>query len=215
MKNIAIFGAGGFGREVACHIRRINEKKATWKMIGFFDDSVTEGTPVSHYGSILGGIAALNRWDEDLDVVLAIGDERIRRKIFQKINNPNIHYPNIIVPGIRFNDVETFHIGMGNIINSDCAFSCDVALGDFNIFNGSVVLGHDVSVGSFNTFMPAVRISGCVIIEEDNFFGVGSIVLQNINIGKNVRLSAGSVMIRNPKDGFLYVGNPAKKMMNV
>lgn len=42
MKDIAIFGAGGFGREVACLIRSINEcidvDEERWNFIGFFDD---------------------------------------------------------------------------------------------------------------------------------------------------------------------------------
>ena len=38
MKDIAIYGAGGFGREVACLIKRINEKAPTWNFIGFFDN---------------------------------------------------------------------------------------------------------------------------------------------------------------------------------
>ena len=42
-------------------------------------------------------------------------------------------------------------------------------------------------------------------------FGVGSIILQQLNIGNNVRLGAGSVMMTKPKDGNLYIGVPAKK----
>ena len=38
MKKIAIIGAGGFGREVACLINAINEKSKEWDFIGFFDD---------------------------------------------------------------------------------------------------------------------------------------------------------------------------------
>ena len=40
MKDIAIYGAGGLGREVACLIRMINESKEIpeWNFIGFFDD---------------------------------------------------------------------------------------------------------------------------------------------------------------------------------
>ena len=60
--------------------------------------------------------------------------------------------------------------------------------------------------------MPAMRISGEVNIGDCNFFGVGSIILQKIKIGNNVRLGAGSVLMRKPKDGILYMGNPAKKM---
>ena len=39
MKDIAIYGAGGFGKEVACLIKRINEQEPTWKLVGFFDDN--------------------------------------------------------------------------------------------------------------------------------------------------------------------------------
>ncbi|MEG2122093.1 MAG: serine acetyltransferase, partial [Rikenellaceae bacterium] len=38
MKEIAIYGFGGFGREVACLINMINEVTPQWKIIGFFDD---------------------------------------------------------------------------------------------------------------------------------------------------------------------------------
>ena len=40
MKDIAIYGAGGFGREVACMIKHINESadEPIWNLVGFFDD---------------------------------------------------------------------------------------------------------------------------------------------------------------------------------
>ena len=45
IKDIAIYGAGGFGREVACLIRIINEslKEPRWNIIGFFDDGKEVG----------------------------------------------------------------------------------------------------------------------------------------------------------------------------
>ncbi|MBQ1739289.1 MAG: transferase, partial [Clostridiales bacterium] len=36
---IAIYGAGGFGKEVACLIKRINDNGGDWELIGFFDDT--------------------------------------------------------------------------------------------------------------------------------------------------------------------------------
>ena len=38
MRDIAIYGAGGFGKEVACLLNRINEVNHQWNLIGFFDD---------------------------------------------------------------------------------------------------------------------------------------------------------------------------------
>ena len=57
MKDIAIYGAGGFGKEVACLINRINEKDPSWNLIGFFDDNpAKKGQMVSHFAPCLGGI---------------------------------------------------------------------------------------------------------------------------------------------------------------
>lgn len=215
MKDIAIYGAGGFGREVACLIKIINDSKGIpeWNLIGFFDDNEAIcGKMVSHYAPCLGGIDVLNEWNKPVSVVVAVGSPGAIAAIVNNIKNANVEFPNLIHPSFSVNDYETFQIGKGNIIQGGCAATCDVALGDFNVLNGSVVLGHDVKIGNYNCFMPAVRVSGEVHIGDCNFFGVGSIILQQIRIGNNIRLGAGSVLITKPKDGKLYMGNPAKKI---
>lgn len=212
MKDIAIYGAGGFGREVACLINIINRDKPTWNLIGFFDDTPElKGKMVSHYAICLGGINELNKYDKELSVTIPIGNPNVVKAIVGKITNPNVDYPNLIHPTFIVTDPQSFSIGRGNIIQGNCSVSCDVTFGDFNVLNGSVAFGHDAKVGNYNTFMPATRISGKVHIGDENFFGVGSIVLQQIKIGNNVRLGAGSVMMTKPKDENLYIGNPAAK----
>lgn len=211
MKDIAIYGAGGFGREVACLIKRINDSKPTWNLVGFFDDNPSlKGKMISHYALCLGGIAELNAYNKELNVIIAIGSPSTMKLVVGMINNPKVRFPNIIHPETVMTDSETVSIGKGNIIQAHCTLSCDVTIGDFNVLNGSVVFGHDVKVESYNTFMPAVRVSGEVKIGNENFFGVGSIVLQQLKIGNNIRLSAGSVLMTKPKEGQLYIGNPAK-----
>ena len=212
MKDIAIYGAGGFGKEVACLIKRINEKEPTWNLIGFYDDNPDlKGKMISHFGPCLGGMDELNKYPRDFSVVMALGNSRIVKMLVNKIINEHVSFPNLIDTSFYLVDPETFIIGKGNIIQGPGCVTCDVEIGDFNAFNGSVVVGHDVKIGSFNTFMPAARISGEVTIGELNFFGVSSIVLQQLKIGSNVRIGAGSVLMAKPKDGNLYIGVPAKK----
>ena len=211
MKDIAIYGAGGFGKEIACLIEVINKEKPIWNMVGFFDDGKEKGMKVSHYGSVLGGMAELNEWDAPIDIAIAIGSPNIVQKIAQSVVNPLVNFPNVIHPSFNIVDTESFKIGRGNIIQRNCFVSCDVSIGDFNVFNGTVSMGHDDKIGSYNTFMPGVRVSGEVVIGEGNFFGVGSIILQQIKIGNYIRLGAGSVLMTKPKDGNLYMGNPAMK----
>lgn len=212
MKDIAIFGAGGFGREVACLIKRINEKKPTWNIVGFFDDNPDlKGKMISHFGPCLGGIETLNSYPQELAVAMALGNSTVVKKLVGIIRNDKISFPNVYDPTFYVVDPKTFSIGHGNIIQGLSCVSCDVTVGDFNVMNGSVVIGHDVVIGSYNTFMPAVRVSGEVKIGDGNFFGINSIVLQQMKVGNYVRLGAGSVMMTKPKDGNLYLGVPAKK----
>lgn len=210
MKNIAIYGAGGFGREVASLINWINSKTPRWNITGFFDDGVEKNTKVSHYGNVLGGMRELNNWNEPLDLVIAIGSPKSLRAVRERIINKKISYPNVIAPNFWISDKDTFSIGEGNIIGLGCAVTVNVAIGNFNILNGDIVMGHDAKIGNYNVLMPDIRVSGEVTIHEENLIGVGSIILQQIKIGNNVHLGAGAVLMTKPKDGGTYIGNPAK-----
>ena len=211
MKNIAIYGAGGFGREIACLIQRINMVEATWNFVGFFDDGLTKGAS-NTYGTVLGCMDDLNNWNGELAIVVAIGNPVVLKMIIEKIANPKIYFPNIISPDLIYLDESSLEMGKGNIICPRCLLSCNVKIGNFNIFNGYIPIGHDTSIGSYNVIMPSVNISGEVVIGDCNFMGVSSAILQQIKMGHNVRVGAGSVIIRKTKDNTLYVGNPAIKM---
>ena len=212
MKDIAIFGAGGFGREVACLLRLINHDTPKWNIVGFFDDDQSLwGTEIG-YGKVLGGIKVLNNWKGSLSIVIAIGVPQTMKIVAGKITNPNIDYPNIVAPSVTFLDIDSTKMGKGNIICSSCLISCNVTLGNFNILNGFIPVGHDTVIGNYNVIMPSTNISGGVRLGEKNFLGVKSTILQYVKIGNDVRVGAGSVVMRNTKDGNLYMGNPAIKV---
>jgi sugar O-acyltransferase (sialic acid O-acetyltransferase NeuD family) len=212
MKDIAIYGAGGFGREVACLIHIINKKTPQWNLIGFFDDDTKLKNTKNEYGKVIGGIEELNNYNQPLAVAIAIGSPKTVAKIVSNIHNKNIEFPNIISPDIVYLDENNISIGYGNIICTGCLLSCHVKIGNFNILNGFIPIGHDSVIGDYNSFMPNTKISGEVKIGNRNFFGVGSIVLQQITIGNDTVVGANSLIFRNTKDGMTYIGNPAKIM---
>lgn len=212
MKDIAIYGAGGLGREVACMIKLINEQcNQDWNIIGFFDDGKKIGEPVSHFGKILGGLEEVNRWPTKLNIILCFGAPDTLSKISNRITNPNILFPNIIGPDFYISDTSTFRIGKGNIITGSCVVTTNISIGDFNLLNGSVTFGHDITVGNCNVFMPGSRISGEVNIGNECLFGAGCFVKQQLTIPDRVTLSPLSPLLTKPKPDSLYIGNPAKR----
>ena len=212
MKDIAIFGAGGFGREIACLIKKINKEKPTWNLVGFYDDNPQLLGTKNEYGEILGGIDTLNQYDQELAVAIAIGNPSVVKKVVESITNKNVSFPNLVAPDVIVMDEENFSMGRGNIICSKCWISCNVHFGDFNILNVGTTIGHDVQMGNYNSLMPAVNISGEVTIGEENFFGVASAVLQRKKIGNNTIIGGNSLIIKNTKDGRTYMGNPASSL---
>ena len=59
------------------------------------------------------------------------------------------------------------------------------------------------------------------ILESDEllsvimFFGAGSIIMLDTRIGDNVIIGAGSVVTKDCDTGYVYVGNPARKLCSV
>lgn len=212
MRDIAIYGAGGFGREVACLIKLINERKPTWNLIGFFDDKQSLHGTRNEYGEILGGLDQLNAYKGDLALAIAIGNPAVIKKIVGSITNEKVGFPNLVAPDVVFMDHENFSMGQGNIICSKCWISCNVHLGDFNILNVCITVGHDARLGNYNSLMPSVNISGEVTVGDGNFFGVSSVVLQQKRIGNDTVIGGNSMIIKNTKDGRTYMGNPASAL---
>ncbi len=207
--NIAIFGAGGFGRETALMIRQINQVRNNWNIIGFFDDGLPKGTEVDGL-RILGGLSELNQIGEKLSVVVTIAEPILRKKIVADIKNNNIDFPVLKHPHNFLGDDVTNQFGRGSIITAGSIFTTNVRLEEFVIINLACTIGHDVRIGSFSTLMPGCSISGNVTIGESTLIGSGARILQNITIGKECKVGAGAVVIADSANNVTLVGVPAK-----
>jgi len=211
MERLIIYGAGGFGREIACLVNSLNRIENKWELLGFVDDGLAEGT-TNEFGKVLGNIDFLNSFPQKIGVALSVASPEIIKRITAAIVNPNVWYPNLVAPDAKIHDLSSFKFGIGNILFFSCRISCNVRIGDFNIINSLSSLGHDVCLGDRNVLNPQVRISGNSSVGDGNFFGVNSIIIQGIKIGNNTRVGVSSVVIRNTQDGHLYFGNPAKRI---
>ena len=211
MKDLLIYGYGGFGHEVYCLINHINRAKPTWNVIGYIDDNVEAGTE-GRYGKVIGDCEVLNSWDKPVYVAIAIGSVKALEVVSKKITNPNVNFPNIVAPNVFYFDEDNVSMGKGNIVTFGCRFSCNTKIGDFNVLNGNISMGHDASLGSYNVLFPETRISGQTSIGDRNFFGARAFVAQGLKLGTDCRYGAGCFVLRKTKDGNLYMGNPAKKI---
>lgn len=208
MKNIAIIGAGGFGREVKTILDTINKITPTYNFAGFYDDGFQKGE-LSNGFPVLGGVSDINSISEETAIVIAIGDPKTKFSIFSKIQNGKINFPNIIHPNVLISD-DYVAIGMGNIICAGCIITCNITIKDFVILNLMCTVGHDTTISSFSSFMPSVNISGEVLIHEKVYVGTGAKVINQLEIGENTIVGAGAVVSKTLPSNCTAVGIPAK-----
>jgi len=208
MKKIAILGAGGFGREVKTIIDAINKVNPTYNFIGFFDDGIEKGLLVNNY-DVLGGISDINKYDEDLSIVVCIADPRIKKKVISTINNSHIDFPSIIHPKASITN-EFVTIGKGCIICEGTIITCNIEIKDFIILNLMCTVGHDTVIGDYCSFMPSVNISGEVKIEQGVYVGTGAKIINLLDIGENTIVGAGAIVSKSLPANCTAVGIPAK-----
>ena len=87
------------------------------------------------------------------------------------------------------------------------------------ITEGVVLLTHDYSWSVLkqlkieNTAGAILGAAGEVVIGNNVFIGMNSIILRGTHIGDNVIIGAGSVVSKDCESGWVYAGNPAKKVI--
>lgn len=208
MKRIAIFGAGGFGREVKMLIDQINQQNSQYEFIGFYDDGVEEGSVVNGH-KVLGGLSDLAQVNEPTGVVFAIGNPIVKRRLVSKITNDHIFFPVLIHPNVLIG-TDDVTIGEGSIICAGCIITVNVNIGKHVILNLCCTVGHDTCIGDFSSFMPSVNISGEVNILSCVYGGTGAKIINQSQIGEETIIGMGAVVSKSLPAKCTAVGIPAK-----
>jgi len=206
---IAIFGAGGFGLEVAMLIEQINEIKPRWQLIGFFDDAEELGPEINGY-PLLGNLSTMNDWSDNLSVTFGLGLSRTRKIVVEKITNPRIDFPTLIHPSVIMGSPKYLEIGDGGIICAGTIITTNIRIGRFAILNLACTVGHETVIGDFCSFMPTCNISGEVKIGSVSFWGTGAKIINRCSVGEKTTIGAGAVVVSDIPDQATAVGVPAK-----
>ena len=209
MKDIYIIGAGGFGREVAWCIERINEVMPTWNIKGFIDDNQQLWKTKEGAYTVVGGCEFLKKLN-NVYAVCAVGSAKIRKKIIEKLNGSNVKYATIVDPSVLLS--KHVRVGEGTIICAGTIATVDINIGKHVIINLDCTLGHDDIIDDFVTIYPSVNVSGNVYIGQCSEIGTGTQIIQGKNIVSDIIIGAGAVVVKDIEERGTYVGSPARKI---
>lgn len=209
MKDLIIFGASGFGREVAWLVERINKVSPTWNLIGFMDDNeAIHGTEINGY-RVLGGTSAVGDYPNAY-FVCAVGASKVREKIVDNMKaiSPNLRFATVIDPSVEMSDLVT--IGEGTIICAHTIITVNIQIGSHVIINLDCTIGHDAILHDFVTLYPSVNVSGMTEVGRCSELGTGMQIIQGKTVGEYSIVGAGAVVVKDIPPKCTAVGSPAK-----
>lgn len=208
MKDLAIFGAGGFGREVLQIALDQNLDRQEWNILGFLDENEAIWNQTIHEFPVLGGTSWIQRYPKT-HIVVAVGDPRIRARIVSDlVSYGGQYFPRLIHPTAWIGRRVT--IGEGTIICSGTRITTDIQVGRHVILNLNCTIGHDSVLEDFCTLYPGIHVSGNVYLEEGTELGTGTAIIPKVRIGRYTTVGAGAVVVKDLPAGVVAVGVPAK-----
>ena len=209
MRRLVIVGAGGFGREVVQIVAAINASAPTWDVVGFLDDSPSDGGTVQlalQGLTHLGGLAHLGDLDAATAAVIAIGEPSVRAAITAA--HPHRAWATLVHPDTTLGgDVS---LGAGTSIAAGTLMSTNVRVGRQVHVDHDVTVGHDSTLGDHVRLNLQACISDSAPLRERVLIGANATVPQGRLVDAWAVVGAGAVVVRDLTASVTVKGVPAR-----
>ena len=216
-KQLVIYGAGGFAREVAWLVEQINGTVSyeAYDLVAFIDDN-----PAAH-GKNVNGIPvvglqeARGSWSE-ARLVGGIGNPKTRQCLLEKASAIGFSFETLIHPRVEMsNRVE---ISDGTVICAGNILTTNIKLGENVQINLDCTIGHDVIMGKYTTLAPGVHVSGRVHFGERVYVGTGAVIINGLDdrpivVDDDAIVGAAACVTKSVPKGQTVVGVPAKSIV--
>lgn len=200
MKNYCyIIGVGGHGRVINSIVKDKYDKV-------YFVDKDKSIENVIYQDDFFENLTSY----EDIDTYLGIGNDEIRKELFDALLDSDLKLANCISPNAFVDG--TVKMGKGVFIGHGCVIGNNTEIGDNVIINTNTSIDHDCKVGSHTQITAGISVGGFTTISDNCFVGIGSTILNNITIEERSIVMAGSVVFKNVERDFMVGGNPARKI---
>jgi sugar O-acyltransferase (sialic acid O-acetyltransferase NeuD family) len=203
---VAVYGGGGFGREVAWLAEQCGRVVSC-----FVDDGADEGRQINGIRVI--SLKSLIAEGSDLEVVLGVGDPRVRERLVRVIEREGLGFAELVHPRVERSRWVSW--GHGAVICAGSILTTGITLGAHVQINIDCTIGHDARLADFATLAPGVHLSGWVFVGARAYLGTGAVVVngteeQPLVIGDDAVIGAGACVTQSIPAGVVAVGVPAK-----
>lgn len=205
MSCVLIYGASGHGKVIV----DIVEREGKYKIVGLIDDDPEIQKRDFCGYPIIGGFDVLNeRAYRDCKLILAIGDNRARKTLWERLKELGYELAHAIHPSAEI--ARDVSIGPGTVLMANTAVNSGTEIRENGIINTGATIDHDCVIGDYVHISPGVHLAGSVSVGELSHIGIGASVIQGVRIGNGVIIGAGAAVIDDIPDNVTAVGVPAE-----
>ena len=139
LEKLLLVGAGGFGKVVLEHACKEYE-------CAFVDDAPDNGTMINGC-EVVGNISDIESlYGEYKKLIVTIGNNKLREKVYETAKKAGYEFPNIIVPSAYISPYAK--IGCGCVFLNNVVIQNDTVVGDGVILNPGVEIHQQSVVGN-------------------------------------------------------------------
>lgn len=186
------------------------ERDGAMRPLGYLDDDAALLGRKLVDIPVMGPIAALSDISHDASVIVAIGDNRTRKRVFEQLASSgarfaSVRHPTAIVaPDVR--------IGAGSMLCAGVIVNVGSVIGHDVILNTGVTVDHHSNLGDHVHLAPGVRMGGGVTVDEGALIGVGASVLPAGHVGAWSVVGGGACVTERVAPAVTVVGVPAREV---
>lgn len=203
--DIIVLGNGGHSKVIQDMISTL--KNYTLRAV--LDDKYLK--EVEERGILYGPFSSLTHLlNEQVKVVIAIGNNSVRKKLADSIPLRPSQYASIVHPTAVVSSSAS--IGSGTVVMPYAVIHAEASIGRHCIINTGAIIEHENKLGDYVHISPGAVLTGNVSVEEGAHVGASAAVIPGMDIGSWSVVGAGSTVITPIPSYCTAVGTPAKVM---
>ncbi|MEX2204923.1 MAG: acetyltransferase [Myxococcota bacterium] len=207
---VLVFGGPGGGEVAAQILGDVRRSGGPLELRGYLNDRLPSGQPLLD-GRVLGPFRSWVDQPEETCFVAPLhklAEMQARLRAIEALGIPDSRWARVVHPSAAV--AGNVQLAEGTLVGSHTTIQPGARLGSHVALRHGVMVGHDSCLERFVFVGGNTTLCGRAYVEEGAYLAPGSLVREDVRIGRFATVGLGAVVLRDVEPYSTVVGNPAR-----